>query len=338
MNSEQDVLDNFKTGVKLNQFASTLPPYDIKKHMFPFLTENSTKDHIVQTKVKAKNHLIKQIHYEQSFKTQHPGDTVYLCNKDQIIAFKNDGFLSNRIFVDSLMDARLSMSFMEFNALETEQSSRYIMKKVKLSNFLDLLFAIREFHLLHEIYSSHWDGKDTIGDKIYHDIYGKDIVAKPYFSGIFWSGNKWSFITVASYIEGKDLKDIKHPESRVIDDVESTVKKLWLLGYAHNDLSEANVRYHKRKHRAYLIDFEMCISIPKTQVDKFRIEVFNKEPDFDTSSIMILEDAFIKHYRNDAMALVNYLALTTQKINQPIWKNRDEMFLTIVGMILTRRM
>jgi hypothetical protein len=133
---------------------------------------------------------------------------------------------------------------------------------------------------------------------------GADIACKPCYAGLIWSGKTWKFMSVyeeapgipLSYITSSIWPKITRDKKRIMETVQTLVKTLWILGFAHNDLYPANIMYDLETHTAKLIDFEMATQLPPLQVAQFQQEMQKGDVN--------LPKLFSTHYKETAISLL----------------------------------
>jgi hypothetical protein len=148
--------------------------------------------------------------------------------------------------------------------------STYIVKVVPVVTWRDVYTAEKELRMTNMVY------KSSFGQ-----FHGSDITCKPFFGCVFWNGKKWKYVSVWEKASGLNLSKIRKPsifqkgfdKSKILKSVASAVKTLWMLGYAHNDLHEANLCYDFKTNKIKIIDFEMAVRMPSDVTNELRREL-----------------------------------------------------------------
>lgn len=165
----------------------------------------------------------------------------------------------------------------------------YIVKVIPARTWKDVHTAEKELHMTDKVYKSTYMG-----------FCGSDIVCKPFFGCLFWSGKKWKYVSVFEKASGTTMTKIKKPKfklfgsrydkSKLLRSVMEAVKTLWMLGFAHNDLYGANLCYDSNTNKVKIIDFEMAVKLPELTVDKLRSSLQEFEHYFNTETAEVTED------------------------------------------------
>lgn len=146
----------------------------------------------------------------------------------------------------------------------------YIVKVIPVKCWRDVHTAEKELHLTNMVYNAS-----------YNDISGHDITCKPFFGSLFWSGKKWKYVSVFEKASGVCVNKIRKPKflpkgydkSKILRSVADAVKTLWILGFAHNDLHDANLCYDFLTNKTKIIDFEMAVKLPSHTVEDLRSQL-----------------------------------------------------------------
>jgi hypothetical protein len=141
----------------------------------------------------------------------------------------------------------------------------YIVKVIPVKRWRDIHTAEKELHMTEMVYNSSQNG-----------LHGSDITCKPFFGCLFWSGKKWKYVSVFERANGVSVNKVRKPwvfkkgfnKSKILKSVADTVRTLWMLGYAHNDLHDANLCYDAKTNKTKIIDFEMAVKLPSYIADE----------------------------------------------------------------------
>jgi serine/threonine protein kinase len=181
--------------------------------------------------------------------------------------------------------------------------NKFIVKTVNVRNWRDVYTAQKELHMTSMIYNSSYMLRK-----------GCDIVCKPFFGCLLWNGKQWKFVSIYEKANGITLDRIykhrffnaRYDKVKILCNVAHAIKTMWLLGFAHNDLHDANIMYDLQTHTAKIIDFEMAVYLPDKTIQDMRSE---------PSDVIIMSRTyceqsakwFDKHMKQMALSLL-YLA------------------------------
>jgi len=169
-----------------------------------------------------------------------------------------------------LCENSVSSHHIIFNSMN-ESINKYIVKVVPVQCWRDAYTSMKELHMTNAIYKS-----------VYLACKGSDIVCKPFYGCLFWSGKKWKYLSVYEKASGVTLSQVHRQryfrrdfnKDQIILSVSDSVQTLWMLGYAHNDLHEANIIYDFKTKTTKIIDFEMAVNLPESTIVKMRDNLY----------------------------------------------------------------
>lgn len=207
------------------------------------------------------------------------------------------------------------------NSMTENKEEKYIVKVIKVTTKKDVNTALKEFYMTHTVHSS------EVG--VYR---GANITCKPFYAGMYWSGRTWKFMSVYEEAQGIPLSVItssfwlkaRHDTAQIIETVETLVRTLWILGFAHNDLYPPNIIYDLTSHTAKLIDFEMATQLPSENIAKLQTALQDGEAH--------LPIVFAKYYKETAVSLL-YLSKSVCVVpmdDDGFIYNTDDHFLPIL--------
>lgn len=253
-------VDNYKYGCFLSNHCCV--GEEFKANAVPFFTEHNGHEKLL-CPVK-RNKVIKVSKYCTKIKKTKSGTKIYSMN------FKNYNILLSKLV---LSEDCISSHHVIFNNKDTN-ISEYIVKVVHVESWKDAYTAMKELHMTNAIHKS-----------VYQACKGSDIVCKPFYGCLFWSGKKWKYLSVYEKANGVTLSQLskqrflrrEFSKDQIVLSVSNSVQTMWMLGYAHNDLYDANVIYDFDTKTTKIIDFEMAVRLPESTISKMRSYLYKNK-------------------------------------------------------------
>jgi hypothetical protein len=258
-------VDNYRYGCFLSNHCRV--GEEFKSNAVPFFTEHSGNEKLscpLGTNMNyVENHVIKISKYCTFIKKTENGTKIYDLNT------KHYSELLSKLV---LCENSISSHHVMFNNKDTN-ISKYIVKVVRVECWKDAYTSMKELHMTNAIHKS-----------VYLACKGSDIVCKPFYGCLFWSGKKWKYLSVYEKANGFTLSQVSRQrylrrefnKDQIMLSVSNSVQTLWMLGYAHNDLYDANVIYDFKTKTAKIIDFEMAVRLPESVIANMRDCLYKK--------------------------------------------------------------
>jgi serine/threonine protein kinase len=206
---------------------------------------------------------------------------------------------------------------------------KYIVKVSPASTKRRMMTNLKELLMMDAVFKSEYD-----------KYKGSDIAPKPIFGCPVWTGRRWKFVIIMEKVSGKPFSQIYSPFNRllnfgkynkndIMNSLTSSLITFWMLGFAHNDLRDANVMYDMNTNKSKIIDFESVVKIPDVVVNQFRIQMI-QDPSQDPS------DMFENIYKKPALSLLSLSSMYCERYedeDNTIY-NTDDFFLRIAKTVL----
>lgn len=246
--NNKSYVDNYKYGCFLSNHSGI--SVDFKSHAVPFFTEHYGHEKVNLPTTNEKYAAIRISKYCHCLKRTQNKTKIYELPQDKY----ND--LLHKLTLDIHVK---SLHHVILNAKDAS-INKYIVKVVQVKNWQDAYTAMKELYMTDEIYkSSHLSCN------------GSDIACKPFFGCMFWSGKRWKYLSVYEKANGFTLAKInrtkflnrKYNKDTVMVAVSNAIQTLWMLGFAHNDLYDANIIYDFKNKKVKIIDYEMTVKLPE---------------------------------------------------------------------------
>lgn len=248
--STASFVDNYKFGCFLGNHCNV--GVELLDNVVPFTIEHLGDEKLAKPSLNKKA-CLRISKFCKLFRKTGNGTKVYDLKKDNY---------NKLVYQLALDNAHHASHHITFHAKD-DAINNYIVKVVPVNTWKDANTAMKELHMAHDIYVS-----------TYLTCKGSDITCKPFFGCLFWSGKKWKYLSIWEKAKGIPLSDVfkqkylnrDYNKDKIITSVANAVQTMWILGFAHNDLYDANVLYDFKTNKTTIIDFEMAVKLPHYHV------------------------------------------------------------------------
>ncbi len=256
-------VENYKYGCHLNNHRHL--GEEFISYAVPFSTEHSGCEPLLAPKPQAGHIGVKVSNFCKLWKKTTSGTKIYNLKGKHF----NELFYKLTMCEDVLTSHNVNLNTKDNNIDE------YIVKVVHARTWRDVYTSMKELYMTDKIYKS-----------LYLSCKGSNITCKPFFGCLFWSGKKWKYLSIYEKAHGFTLSTMnrqrylnrEYNKEKILLSVSTAVRTLWVLGYAHNDLWDANVVYDFKTHTTKILDFEMAVKLPEDVTNTFRDMLYPKTP------------------------------------------------------------
>lgn len=286
---------NHKYGCFLNNHCHVGEDY--MANAVPFYPTHDAHDELISPVTKSSREILKISKYCKRINKMENGTKTY-----ELSSSKFGNLFQKLIFCAG----SISSHHILFSAKD-KCIRQYVVKVVQVNCWRDAYTSMKELYMTNAIYNSK-----------YLSCKGSDIVCKPFYGCLFWSGKKWKYLSVYEKANGFTVSQInrqrifnrEYNKEQVILSVSNALQTLWMLGFAHNNIHDANVVYDFNNRTAKITNFAMAVRLPNHVTASIQNCLYSKKLDTVKISKSYCEFISTTYAMNAKLMAVSILSLS----------------------------